>query len=150
MIIIYRHLRILFYILWQCHQHHVTLLPCCLYLNQSIHQSFLQLTLMTIPNHLLTLATSHCHSFAPYRPLPSLLCSIMPCQIYLCVAAWSTFSLWFTPLAFTPQVQEMTWAEVTGWVGQGGAFLGTKRTLPDKHFDQVSVTRPLRVVLHFS
>lgn len=31
----------------------------------------------------------------------------------------------------------MTWAEVTGWVGQGGAFLGTKRTLPDKYFDQV-------------
>lgn len=37
----------------------------------------------------------------------------------------------------TPQVQEMTWAEVTGWVGQGGAFLGTKRTLPDKHIEQV-------------
>lgn len=35
-------------------------------------------------------------------------------------------------------VQEMTWAEVTGWVGQGGAFLGTKRTLPAKHFDQVA------------
>uniref|UniRef100_A0A0P4WCH7 ATP-dependent 6-phosphofructokinase n=1 Tax=Scylla olivacea TaxID=85551 RepID=A0A0P4WCH7_SCYOL len=35
-------------------------------------------------------------------------------------------------------VQEMTWAEVTGWVGQGGAFLGTKRTLPDKHFEQVA------------
>ncbi|MPC14048.1 ATP-dependent 6-phosphofructokinase [Portunus trituberculatus] len=34
-------------------------------------------------------------------------------------------------------VQEMTWAEVTGWVGQGGAFLGTKRTLPDKHFEQL-------------
>ncbi|XP_069954698.1 ATP-dependent 6-phosphofructokinase isoform X6 [Cherax quadricarinatus] len=35
-------------------------------------------------------------------------------------------------------IQEMTWTEVTGWVGQGGAFLGTKRTLPDKHFDQVA------------
>ncbi|XP_071542421.1 ATP-dependent 6-phosphofructokinase isoform X4 [Panulirus ornatus] len=35
-------------------------------------------------------------------------------------------------------IQEMTWAEVTGWVGQGGAFLGTKRTLPDKHFDQIA------------
>ncbi|KAK4291691.1 hypothetical protein Pmani_013509 [Petrolisthes manimaculis] len=35
-------------------------------------------------------------------------------------------------------IQEMTWAEVTGWVGQGGAFLGTKRTLPDKYFDQVA------------
>ncbi|XP_042231275.1 ATP-dependent 6-phosphofructokinase-like isoform X4 [Homarus americanus] len=35
-------------------------------------------------------------------------------------------------------IQEMTWAEVTGWVGQGGAFLGTKRTLPEKHLDQVA------------
>ncbi|XP_064110855.1 ATP-dependent 6-phosphofructokinase-like isoform X5 [Macrobrachium nipponense] len=35
-------------------------------------------------------------------------------------------------------VQEMKWAEVTGWVGQGGAFLGTKRTLPDKYLDQVA------------
>ncbi|XP_069193794.1 ATP-dependent 6-phosphofructokinase isoform X3 [Procambarus clarkii] len=35
-------------------------------------------------------------------------------------------------------IQEMTWAEVTGWVGQGGAFLGTKRTLPEKYFDQVA------------
>ncbi|XP_050688292.1 ATP-dependent 6-phosphofructokinase-like isoform X1 [Eriocheir sinensis] len=35
-------------------------------------------------------------------------------------------------------VQEMTWAEVTGWVGQGGAFLGTKRTLPAKHFEQIA------------
>lgn len=24
----------------------------------------------------------------------------------------------------------MQWSDVTGWVGQGGAFLGTKRTLP--------------------
>jgi 6-phosphofructokinase 1 len=24
----------------------------------------------------------------------------------------------------------MDWSDVTGWVGQGGAFLGTKRTLP--------------------
>jgi len=35
-------------------------------------------------------------------------------------------------------VQEMTWSEVTGWVGQGGAFLGTKRTLPDKYLDQIA------------
>ncbi|KAG0709937.1 ATP-dependent 6-phosphofructokinase [Chionoecetes opilio] len=39
-------------------------------------------------------------------------------------------------------VQEMTWAEVTGWVGQGGAFLGTKRTLPAKHFDQYNTPPP--------
>ena len=36
------------------------------------------------------------------------------------------------------QIQEMKWSDVTGWVGQGGAFLGTKRTLPDKYFDQVN------------
>ncbi|KAK7069806.1 hypothetical protein SK128_026059 [Halocaridina rubra] len=35
-------------------------------------------------------------------------------------------------------IQEMKWPEVTGWVGQGGAFLGTKRTLPDKYLDQVA------------
>ncbi|XP_069969388.1 ATP-dependent 6-phosphofructokinase-like isoform X5 [Penaeus vannamei] len=35
-------------------------------------------------------------------------------------------------------IQEMTWSEVTGWVGQGGAFLGTKRTLPDKYLDQIA------------
>lgn len=31
----------------------------------------------------------------------------------------------------TGNVQEMHWSEVAGWVGQGGAFLGTKRTLPE-------------------
>jgi hypothetical protein len=36
------------------------------------------------------------------------------------------------------QVQKMTWSEVSGWVGQGGAFLGTKRTLPEKHLSQVA------------
>lgn len=40
---------------------------------------------------------------------------------------------------YTQQIQEMTWSEVTGWVGQGGAFLGTKRTLPDKYLDQVCI-----------
>jgi 6-phosphofructokinase 1 len=35
-------------------------------------------------------------------------------------------------------VQKMTWSEVSGWVGQGGAFLGTKRTLPEKHLSQVA------------
>ncbi|GFW04401.1 ATP-dependent 6-phosphofructokinase [Trichonephila clavipes] len=34
-------------------------------------------------------------------------------------------------------VQEMHWAEVAGWVGQGGAFLGTKRTLPAEIMDKV-------------
>jgi len=35
-------------------------------------------------------------------------------------------------------IQQMTWSEVTGWVGQGGAFLGTKRTLPEKYLEQVA------------
>ena len=30
----------------------------------------------------------------------------------------------------------MTWSDVNGWVGQGGAFLGTKRTLPQKYLAQ--------------
>lgn len=30
------------------------------------------------------------------------------------------------------------WSDVTGWVGQGGAFLGTKRTLPGGRLDQVA------------
>nr|XP_042907330.1 ATP-dependent 6-phosphofructokinase isoform X1 [Parasteatoda tepidariorum] len=33
--------------------------------------------------------------------------------------------------------QEMQWSDVTGWVGQGGAFLGTKRTLPDQYMEQI-------------
>jgi len=35
-------------------------------------------------------------------------------------------------------IKQMSWSEVTGWVGQGGAFLGTKRTLPKKFLDQVA------------
>lgn len=35
-------------------------------------------------------------------------------------------------------IKEMSWSEVTGWVGQGGAFLGTKRTLPEKFLDQIA------------
>lgn len=27
---------------------------------------------------------------------------------------------------------------MTGWVGQGGAFLGTKRTLPDGKFHKIA------------
>lgn len=32
----------------------------------------------------------------------------------------------------------MKWADVTGWVGQGGAFLGTKRTLPNERLPQIA------------
>lgn len=35
-------------------------------------------------------------------------------------------------------VQMMNWCDVTGWVGQGGAFLGTKRTLPEPYINQVA------------
>ncbi|XP_018024643.1 LOW QUALITY PROTEIN: ATP-dependent 6-phosphofructokinase-like [Hyalella azteca] len=35
-------------------------------------------------------------------------------------------------------VKEMSWAEVTGWIGQGGAFLGTKRSLPEKNLEVVA------------
>ncbi|KAG8179599.1 hypothetical protein JTE90_025764 [Oedothorax gibbosus] len=34
-------------------------------------------------------------------------------------------------------IQDMKWSDVTGWVGQGGAFLGTKRTLPENYMEQV-------------
>ncbi|KAL7035000.1 hypothetical protein ACKWTF_008208 [Chironomus riparius] len=33
---------------------------------------------------------------------------------------------------------EMGWGDVTGWVGQGGAFLGTKRTLPEGKFKEIA------------
>lgn len=32
----------------------------------------------------------------------------------------------------------MDWADVTGWVGQGGAYLGTKRTLPEGKFKEIA------------
>ncbi|KAK5640541.1 hypothetical protein RI129_011352 [Pyrocoelia pectoralis] len=35
-------------------------------------------------------------------------------------------------------VKPMGWSDVTGWVGAGGAFLGTKRTLPGPRLDQVA------------
>lgn len=35
-------------------------------------------------------------------------------------------------------INKMEWSDVTGWVGQGGAFLGTKRTLPDGKFKQIA------------
>ncbi|XP_026684693.1 ATP-dependent 6-phosphofructokinase, partial [Diaphorina citri] len=37
-----------------------------------------------------------------------------------------------------PKVQIMQWSDVTGWVGQGGAMLGTKRTLPEKKLPQIA------------
>lgn len=42
------------------------------------------------------------------------------------------------PICFLFQVQIMKWADVTGWVGQGGAFLGTKRTLPNERMSQIA------------
>lgn len=35
-------------------------------------------------------------------------------------------------------VQIMQWSDVTGWVGQGGAMLGTKRTLPENKLPQIA------------
>ncbi|XP_055689538.1 ATP-dependent 6-phosphofructokinase isoform X2 [Lutzomyia longipalpis] len=35
-------------------------------------------------------------------------------------------------------IRKMEWSDVTGWVGQGGAFLGTKRTLPDGKFEAIA------------
>jgi len=32
----------------------------------------------------------------------------------------------------------MEWSDVTGWVGQGGAMLGTKRTLPGARMPQIA------------
>lgn len=37
-------------------------------------------------------------------------------------------------------VQPLGWSDVTGWVGQGGAFLGTKRTLPEGKFPEVAAS----------
>lgn len=35
-------------------------------------------------------------------------------------------------------IRPITWTEVSGWVGQGGANLGTRRTLPDdKNIEQI-------------
>uniref|UniRef100_T1IV69 6-phosphofructokinase n=1 Tax=Strigamia maritima TaxID=126957 RepID=T1IV69_STRMM len=34
----------------------------------------------------------------------------------------------------------LTWQDVAGWVGEGGAFLSTKRTLPTKRFDKIAET----------
>ncbi|XP_047222994.1 ATP-dependent 6-phosphofructokinase, platelet type-like isoform X8 [Girardinichthys multiradiatus] len=36
------------------------------------------------------------------------------------------------------QVKEIKWGDVGGWTGQGGSLLGTKRTLPAKHLDEIA------------
>jgi len=36
------------------------------------------------------------------------------------------------------QIHPLGWSDVTGWVGQGGAFLGTKRTLPEGKYPEVA------------
>ncbi|XP_074835569.1 ATP-dependent 6-phosphofructokinase, muscle type [Carettochelys insculpta] len=38
------------------------------------------------------------------------------------------------------QVEEIVWGGVGGWTGLGGSKLGTKRTLPKKHFEEISAT----------
>ncbi|XP_075210632.1 ATP-dependent 6-phosphofructokinase isoform X3 [Lycorma delicatula] len=35
-------------------------------------------------------------------------------------------------------IQELHWPDVTGWVGQGGANLGTKRTLPNERLPMIA------------
>nr|XP_016929674.1 ATP-dependent 6-phosphofructokinase isoform X2 [Drosophila suzukii] len=35
-------------------------------------------------------------------------------------------------------VRELGWSDVSGWVGQGGAYLGTKRTLPEGKFKEIA------------
>ena len=32
------------------------------------------------------------------------------------------------------EVKPIAWSDVTGWVSEGGALLGTRRTLPEKNF----------------
>lgn len=36
------------------------------------------------------------------------------------------------------QFQRMMWGDVSGWVGMGGAILGTKRVLPSGKFDKIA------------
>ncbi|XP_051554248.1 ATP-dependent 6-phosphofructokinase, platelet type-like isoform X2 [Myxocyprinus asiaticus] len=36
------------------------------------------------------------------------------------------------------QIKEIKWGDVGGWTGQGGSLLGTKRTLPAKHVDNIA------------
>lgn len=39
---------------------------------------------------------------------------------------------------FGLQIKSLGWSDVTGWVCQGGAFLGTKRTLPEGKYAQIA------------
>ncbi len=36
------------------------------------------------------------------------------------------------------QLEHITWGKVAGWVVQGGALLGTKRTLPGDHLEKIA------------
>ncbi|KAL6103766.1 pfkp [Pungitius sinensis] len=36
------------------------------------------------------------------------------------------------------QIKEIKWGDVGGWTGQGGSLLGTKRTLPGKHLEDIA------------
>ena len=36
------------------------------------------------------------------------------------------------------EINPMEWSTVSGWVAQGGALLGTKRTLPQNHFEAIA------------
>ncbi|XP_063997198.1 ATP-dependent 6-phosphofructokinase, muscle type isoform X4 [Pogoniulus pusillus] len=36
------------------------------------------------------------------------------------------------------QVEDISWEKVGSWIGLGGSKLGTKRTLPKKHFEEIS------------
>lgn len=38
----------------------------------------------------------------------------------------------------TGNIEEMKWGSVCGWVVQGGALLGTKRTLPEGHYEKIA------------
>ena len=40
------------------------------------------------------------------------------------------------------EVEQLQWADVTGWVSEGGALLGTRRTLPEK------VSNPTYIIWH--
>ena len=38
------------------------------------------------------------------------------------------------------EFKKMTWGDVNGWVSQGGALLGTKRTVPNSgNFNEIAI-----------
>lgn len=53
--------------------------------------------------------------------------SIQLCKFYL-----------ITSSVFVVQFHEMKWSDVIGWVGEGGALLGTKRSLPKGKFAEIA------------